>query len=79
MSVIATFPARLDALLTEAAALAAEMECTTPANGYPGIAHCAACCGGTHVNASCQEELDLAYALDSLVRTGRKLQELTHA
>lgn len=48
---------RIAAVLTHA-------ECRTPAYGAPGIAHCAACCGGTGWAATSADELALFEALD---------------
>ncbi len=67
------FGERLDALLVEAASLASEFECRSPGHGVPGKDHCAACCYGTMIAASCQEEFDFAVALGNLVSAGKRL------
>lgn len=43
--------------------LAATYECTTPAYGAPGHAHCAACCYGTGIAASSMEEFETGQVL----------------
>ena len=40
--------------------------CTTPAYGAPGHAHCAACCYGTLIAASCPEDFAFAEAVRAL-------------
>lgn len=57
----------LDRLRADAQKLVDEMACTTPAYGAPGYEHCAACCAGTLIAATCQEDEDLARAARALV------------
>lgn len=57
----------LDRLRADAQKLVDEFTCTTPAYGVPGLAHCAACCYGTLIAATCQEDEDLARAAAALV------------
>ena len=61
-------PADLHALRALAQAEVDLYTCTEPGRPAPGIEHCAACCGGTGIAATCQEEHDLAVAAASLVR-----------
>lgn len=60
---------RLAALGAEADDLLDPLTCTQPGGvggSQPGV-HCAECCYGTLIAASCQEEYDIAVALRSLV------------
>lgn len=65
---------QLDTLISLAESLAKGFECKSPQNGAPGYPHCAACCGGTRIEASCVEEFDFAVALNNLVAAGRRYQ-----
>lgn len=60
--------ADLDRMRADAQGLVDEMACTTPAYGAPGYDHCAACCYGTLIAATCQEDEELARAAAALVR-----------
>lgn len=46
----------------------ATFKCTDPANGVPGIEHCAACCGGSLLVVTCQEEQDVVDLCNNLIR-----------
>ena len=65
---------RLAALAAEADDLLDPLTCTQPGGvggSQPGV-HCAECCYGTLIAASCQEEYDIAVALRSIVVAARK-------
>lgn len=73
---------RLADTLAVAERLAKGYECTTPAYGAPGHAHCAACCYGTGIGASSMEEFETAQvllAVPSLVREIERLRGATDA
>ena len=57
----------LDRLRADAQVVVDTMTCTDPAYGAPGIAHCAACCMGTLIAATCAEEEQLAHAASEMV------------
>ena len=57
---------RLTDTLETAERLAKGYECTTPAYGAPGYAHCAACCYGTGIAASSMEEFETAQVLGAV-------------
>lgn len=70
---------RLEDTVEVAERLMAGYECTTPAYGAPGYAHCAACCYGTGINASSMEEFETAQvlaAVPSLVAEIIRLRKL---
>lgn len=54
-----------------AAEIKAEMECTTPAYGAPGHAHCAACCYGTGWNTTSPEDQLIVDAYEALIEAVR--------
>lgn len=56
-------------LLRNAASIVLEaMRCKTPAYGAPGVAHCAACCGGIGYVVTNQEELDVVNACRTIMK-----------
>ena len=54
-----------------------ETTCKTPAYGAPGYAHCAACCYGTLIAATCQEEHDVAAAARDLLAAVERMEALS--
>lgn len=62
---------RLDAFATE---LLDPLICREPAYGAPGIAHCAACCGGTRLLITCPDEQAVADAAFAMQRAATALR-----
>ena len=72
-----TIQEKFHAVIALAEECFAEFECKSPQNGAPGYPHCAACCGGTGIEAVCQEEFDFATALHDLAAAGWRYSNAT--
>lgn len=62
---------RLDAFAEE---LIAPLICRDPAYGAPGFAHCAACCRGTGLVLTCQQDQDIADLVFAMHKIAREFR-----
>lgn len=76
---VAHWGERLLTLRTDAADLLDPLLCKQPGGvggSQPGV-HCAECCMGTGFAVTCEEEHDVATALEALVRAVDRLADIT--
>lgn len=71
----ASFNPDLPAVLREIAAeLFAPLECTDPAYGAPGYAHCAACCYGKGYVLQCEADKAVMDVVNVLERSASRIE-----